>query len=109
MGSLLRETSQLASWDQQQTVVQPPYPILRNDLVAGAAARTFYPERQTMRALGTMALGMVGALGGGMLSWSYWPEVEGQFASGNLLLSFLGATLVIVFSAAVAYARRLTR
>jgi uncharacterized membrane protein YeaQ/YmgE (transglycosylase-associated protein family) len=77
-------------------------------LVAGAAARTFYPERQPLRVLGTMALGVAGALGGGLLSWSYWPEVDGQFSSGSLLVSFLGAVLVIAFSASLAYARRLS-
>jgi hypothetical protein len=40
---------------------------------------------------------------GGVLSWAYWPAVEGQFASGNLLLSLLGAVVGIVFHAGLAY------
>jgi uncharacterized membrane protein YeaQ/YmgE (transglycosylase-associated protein family) len=74
-------------------------------LLAATAARMLYPGRQPMRILGTMALGVGGALAGGMISWGYWPAVDGQFQSGNLLLSLLGAMAVIVLWAAVAYAR----
>ncbi len=74
-------------------------------LLAGAAARMFYPGRQPMRILGTMVLGMVGALGGGMISWIYWPAVDNQFHYGNLLLSLLGAMIAIAFCASVACAR----
>jgi uncharacterized membrane protein YeaQ/YmgE (transglycosylase-associated protein family) len=76
-------------------------------LFAGAAARLFYPGRQPGRILGTMVLGMVGSLLGGLLSWAFWPEVNGQFDAGALLLSILGAVFVLVLWASVAYARRL--
>jgi uncharacterized membrane protein YeaQ/YmgE (transglycosylase-associated protein family) len=78
-------------------------------LLAGTAAQVFYPGRQAMRILGTLVLGMVGALVGGMISWIYWPAVDGQFQSGNLLLSILGAMTVIVLWASVAYARGISR
>jgi uncharacterized membrane protein YeaQ/YmgE (transglycosylase-associated protein family) len=74
-------------------------------LVAGGAARLFYPGREPLRILGTMALGMAGSLLGGLLSWVYWPAVEGYFTTGNLLMSVLGALLVLVFWAGVAYVR----
>ena len=77
-------------------------------LLTGTAARILYPGRQLMRILGTIVLGMVGALVGGMISYIYWPAVDGQFDSGNLLVSLLGAIIVIAFSAGVAYARRLS-
>jgi uncharacterized membrane protein YeaQ/YmgE (transglycosylase-associated protein family) len=76
-------------------------------LLTGAAARMLYPGRQPLRILGTVVLGMVGALIGGMISYIYWPSVDDEFHSGNLLVSLLGAILVIAFSAGVAYARRL--
>jgi len=76
-------------------------------LVAGTAARMLYPGRQPLRILGTIVLGIIGALVGGMISYVYWPAVDDQFHSGNLLVSLLGAVLVIAFSAGVAYARRL--
>jgi uncharacterized membrane protein YeaQ/YmgE (transglycosylase-associated protein family) len=77
-------------------------------LLIGAAAQVFYSERQPTQLLGTVMLGILGALAGGMLSWSYWPLVDGQFASGNLLLALLGAVFGVVFRAGVAYARRLS-
>jgi uncharacterized membrane protein YeaQ/YmgE (transglycosylase-associated protein family) len=76
-------------------------------LLAGTAARMLYPGRQPMRILGTMVLGIIGALVGGMISYIYWPAVDDEFHSGNLLVSILGAMIVIAFSAGVAYARRL--
>jgi uncharacterized membrane protein YeaQ/YmgE (transglycosylase-associated protein family) len=72
-------------------------------LLAGTAARMFYPGRQPMQIMGTLVLGMVGALAGGIFSWIYWPAVDGQFQSGNLLLSILGAMLVIALWGGVAY------
>lgn len=77
-------------------------------LLAGTAARMFYPGRQPMRILGTLALGITGALVGGMISWSVWPMVDGQFQSGNLFLSLLGALTVIVLWAGLSYARSLS-
>jgi len=78
-------------------------------LLTGAAARLFYPGRQPTRILGTMVLGMVGSLLGGLLSWAFWPEADGQFSSAALLMSFVGAVFVVVFWASVAYARRVSR
>jgi uncharacterized membrane protein YeaQ/YmgE (transglycosylase-associated protein family) len=77
-------------------------------LLTGAAARLFYPGREGTRIVGTMLLGMVGALLGGLLSWAFWPEVDGQFSTGALLMSVLGAVLVLVARACVAYARRIS-
>jgi uncharacterized membrane protein YeaQ/YmgE (transglycosylase-associated protein family) len=74
-------------------------------LLAGTAARMFYPGRQPTRIMGTLVLGMAGALAGGMISWLYWPKVDGQFQSGNLVLSILGAMIAIVVWAGAAFAR----
>lgn len=77
-------------------------------LLAGAAVRLFYPGRQPLRILGTLALGVVGSVLGGMLSWSLWPEVDGQFSTGALLLSLIGAAFVLIVWAGLAYARRVS-
>lgn len=77
-------------------------------LFAGAAVRLLYPGRQPMQILGTLVLGMAGALAGGMISWMNWPEVDGQFQTGNLSMSILGALIVIGVGAGVGYARRLS-
>ena len=76
-------------------------------LLIGAAARLLYPGRRSMHILGTMLIGMIGAVGGGMMSWMWWPAVDGQFHTGNLILAVLGATIVIVLWAGVAYQRSL--
>ncbi len=76
-------------------------------LLAGAASRLLYPGRQPLHVIGTLALGMVGGLAGGVISWAPWPRVEGQFQSGNLILSLLGALIVIAFWAGVSYVRSL--
>jgi uncharacterized membrane protein YeaQ/YmgE (transglycosylase-associated protein family) len=77
-------------------------------LLTGAAARLWYPGREPLKVLGTLLLGMAGSLAGGMVSWAFWPAVEGQLASGALLTSFLGAVLVLVASAFVVYGRRVS-
>ena len=74
-------------------------------LLAGAFARLFYPGREGLKVLGSLVLGMAGSLLGGLLSWTIWPAVAGQFEAGALMLSGLGAALVLVAWAVVAYAR----
>jgi uncharacterized membrane protein YeaQ/YmgE (transglycosylase-associated protein family) len=77
-------------------------------LFAGAAARLLYPGRRPVHILGTLVVGIVGALAGGMTSWSVWPNVDGEFTSGNLILSVVGAMIFIAFWAVVAYQRNLS-
>lgn len=77
-------------------------------LLAGSAARLLYPGRQPMHILATMLIGMIGAVAGGMMSWSLWPAVDGEFQTGNLILSVVGAMIVIAIWAIVAYQRSLS-
>jgi len=77
-------------------------------LLTGAAARLLYPGRRVTNILGTMLIGMTGAVLGGMISWIWWPAVDGEFHTGNLILSVLGAAMVIVLWAGVAYKRSLS-
>jgi uncharacterized membrane protein YeaQ/YmgE (transglycosylase-associated protein family) len=74
-------------------------------LLAGAAARMFYPGRHFIRALGTLMLGALGGVIGGLISWGTWPEVDSQFQTGNLIGSVIGAFVAIVVGAGVSYAR----
>jgi len=78
-------------------------------LVIGGAARLLYPERRFTHVAGTMLIGIVGAVLGGMFSWILWPDVEGEFHTGNLAISVVGATIAIASWAGVAYQRRLRR
>ena len=77
-------------------------------LVTGAAARLFYPGRRTRDVLSTMLVGIIGAVVGGMISWAWWPAVDGDFRTGNLIVSALGALTVIAFRAGVTYMRNLS-
>jgi len=76
-------------------------------LLTGAAARLLYPGRRSMHILGTMLIGIIGGVAGGMISWLGWPAEDGEFETGNLILSVLGAITAIAFWAGVAYQRRL--
>jgi uncharacterized membrane protein YeaQ/YmgE (transglycosylase-associated protein family) len=74
-------------------------------LLAGAAARVWYPGREPMRVMGTMLLGMVGSLLGGLVSWAVWQASNGQIHAGALLISLLGAVVALVLWPFVSYAR----
>lgn len=74
----------------------------------GSAARLLYPGRQPTHILGTLILGMLGALAGGMMSWMNWLAMDDQVHFGNLLMAMNGAIIVIVLWASVAYARRIS-
>jgi uncharacterized membrane protein YeaQ/YmgE (transglycosylase-associated protein family) len=76
-------------------------------LLTGAAARLLYPGRRPTHILGTMLIGIIGAAAGGMISWSWWPSVEGEFYVGNLIMSAVGGMLVIALWSAFAYIRSL--
>lgn len=76
-------------------------------LLTGAAARLMYPDRRITHILGSMLIGMIGAVGGGIISWLAWPDVEGEFHTGNLAFSVLGSVTVIAVWAGVSYQRRL--
>lgn len=72
-------------------------------LLAGAAARVFYPGRDPGGTLRTLALGAGGGLVGGMISWVYWPDVGAPIHYGNLGLSLLGALVVLTVQARLSY------
>jgi uncharacterized membrane protein YeaQ/YmgE (transglycosylase-associated protein family) len=74
-------------------------------LLAGAAARLWYPGREPMQVLGTMLVGVVGAVLAGMISWAEWSAVDGQLYPGALLTSLLGAVFALGLWACVAYGR----
>jgi len=42
-----------------------------------------------------------------MISWGVWPPEEGQFHSGNIAVSMIGAAVVLAIGAVVSYGRRL--
>ncbi len=67
-------------------------------LIAGALARLIMPGRDAMSWLATMLLGIVGSIVGGLIGWAIWgadTARSGGFRPAGLLLSILGAILVL--------------
>ena len=66
-------------------------------LIAGALARLIMPGRDPMGIIATMLLGIVGSILGGLVSWAIWgaDTVNGGFRPAGLLLSILGAIVVL--------------
>ena len=64
-------------------------------LIAGALARLIMPGRDPMGIIATILLGIVGSILGGLASWAIWGTETGGFQTGGLLLSILGAIIVL--------------
>ena len=64
-------------------------------LIAGALARLIMPGRDPMGIFMTIILGIVGSIVGGLVSWAIWPAERGDFPRAGLLLSILGAIVVL--------------
>jgi len=59
-------------------------------LLTGAAARLLYPGRRVTHILGTMLIGIIGGVAGGMISWLWWPAEDGNFKRATLSCQSLG-------------------
>jgi uncharacterized membrane protein YeaQ/YmgE (transglycosylase-associated protein family) len=64
-------------------------------LIAGALARLIMPGRDPMGVIATIILGIVGSVLGGLVSWGIWGADDGRFHPAGLLLSILGAIIVL--------------
>lgn len=64
-------------------------------LIAGALARLIMPGRDPMGIIATILLGIVGSIIGGLVSWAIWGAETTRFRPGGILLSILGAILVL--------------
>ena len=64
-------------------------------LIAGALARLIMPGRDPMGIIATIVLGIVGSIIGGVIGMAIWRDNTNGFQPGNLLLSILGAILVL--------------
>lgn len=64
-------------------------------LIAGALARLIMPGRDPMGILATMLLGIVGSILGGVVGMALWRNNTDGFEPGGILLSILGAILVL--------------
>jgi len=64
-------------------------------LIAGALARLIMPGKDPMGIIATIVLGIVGSLLGGLVSMAIWRNSGTGFQPSGLLLSILGAILVL--------------
>ena len=64
-------------------------------LIAGALARLIMPGRDPMGVIATIVLGIVGSLLGGFVSMAIWRNNTEGFQPAGLLLSILGAIVVL--------------
>jgi uncharacterized membrane protein YeaQ/YmgE (transglycosylase-associated protein family) len=64
-------------------------------LIAGALARLIMPGRDPMGIIATILLGIVGSVLGGLVSWAIWGTDNGRFQPAGLLLSIIGAIIVL--------------
>lgn len=64
-------------------------------LIAGALARLIMPGRDAMGLVATILLGIAGSIIGGLVSWTIWGADTTGFRPGGLLLSILGAILLL--------------
>lgn len=65
-------------------------------LVAGLLARALVPGRQSMGLLMTTVLGLVGSVLGGLVGMVVWHRNAGDFSPGGLVLSIVGAIVVLL-------------
>lgn len=64
-------------------------------LIAGGLARLIMPGRDAMSLLATLALGILGSIIGGLVSWAIWGVAEQGFRPSGLFLSLLGAIILL--------------
>jgi uncharacterized membrane protein YeaQ/YmgE (transglycosylase-associated protein family) len=64
-------------------------------LIAGALARLIMPGRDPMGIIGTILLGIVGSIIGGLVSVAIWGSGPNGYRPAGLILSILGAIVVL--------------
>lgn len=64
-------------------------------LIAGALARLIMPGKDPMGILMTIILGVAGSFVGGFVATLIWRSETGAFRPGGIILSVLGAMLLL--------------
>ncbi len=63
--------------------------------IVGVLARFFYPGAIPMNFLLTVALGIGGSLGGGLIGSLIWKTPDGKFHTAGWIMSIIGALLLL--------------
>ncbi len=74
-------------------------------LVAGALARLLVPGRDPMGWLMTALLGIAGSFLGGFIATLLWRDSAEGFRPGGLILSIIGAIILLLIYRAIAKSR----
>jgi len=64
-------------------------------IIVGFLARALMPGRQSMGLMTTMALGVVGSLAGGLITWAV-TGANDPYAPAQWIMSIVGAIVVMV-------------
>ena len=75
-------------------------------LIAGLIARAIMPGRQHMGLLATTLLGMVGSILGGIIGSLVGPHHDFAFRPSGIILSIIGAFIVLLLMGAAGHRRR---
>ena len=70
-------------------------------LIAGAIARAIYPGHQGLGILGTMVLGIIGAIVGGFVASLFIPGAGAGLSIGGIIVAVLGALITLFIYYAV--------
>jgi uncharacterized membrane protein YeaQ/YmgE (transglycosylase-associated protein family) len=65
-------------------------------LIVGLIARLLVPGRQSMGIFATMALGVVGSLLGGAITWLIHGGMPDAYSPSGYIMSIIGAIIVVV-------------
>ena len=65
-------------------------------LIVGLLARFLLPGKDPMGILATLVLGIAGSLLGGLISWAIWGAETSGFRPAGLLLSLVGAIVLLL-------------
>lgn len=81
-------------WTARETLFEPVRRYLLVGIVVGVLARLLVPGRSRIGILGTLAVGVIGAVGGGWLAGTAFPETAGVDWIASILVAMVLVLLV---------------
>lgn len=65
-------------------------------LIVGAIARFLVPGRDPMGCVGTISVGVIGSIVGGLVAWGLFRETGQQFQPAGFIGALVGAVVVLL-------------
>lgn len=89
-------TEDFSRWDPTQKMKWPAVVVaILIGLIVGAVARRLISDKESMGIIITIILGIAGSVAGRFIASLIWKNQTGAFSPGGLLLSVLGAVLLL--------------